>query len=470
MKRKLAIILPLVLCFVFFSSLFSLLPFIKQASHKELDNAKQTGTFYYASASEQTGASTASSVYKGGAIYVGANSSYTMTNGSKSGYSRIYGGAVYVASGATFIMKGGVIESNSATYGGAVYVEAGGTFIMNGGTIRNNSAKTAPAVYIEDGGIFTMTANCVIEDNFYMSTNYQISEDTIKVGHITNGLDMHYIEYGTYPQTDVGSTMRATLESWYTSENPECVTQYTTTKNGDYGVWKSYRYTDGNLYARGICLFRPNSNIEIVGITTGDVAWVKIEPIKWVVLNYNNYVNGLDKEIKILSFLGIASYVAFISSDNFANYWDNSNLRKWLNGEFYNTAFSDMEKRRINTSFIRNNLPDDYITDASYDAGTPTYDKIWLLSSYEYNSVYFSTNEQRICAPTDFALHNYCYQEIWSNYSNLFSLSGGSGCYYTRSAGNNDRVGVVYVGGILSYNHLPYNMDHMIRPSLSLMI
>ena len=64
--------------------------------------------------------------YKGGAVYVGANSTYKMTTGSITGHENLYGGAVYVASGGTFEMTGGEISGNSAKYGGAIYVAAGG--------------------------------------------------------------------------------------------------------------------------------------------------------------------------------------------------------------------------------------------------------------------------------------------------------------------------------------------------------
>ena len=63
---------------------------------------------------------------------------------------------------------------------------------------------------------------------------------------------MHYLEFGTYPQTYVGNTMNATLESWYQASSPTIREEYVTSASASYGQFKGYLYTDGNMYARGI--------------------------------------------------------------------------------------------------------------------------------------------------------------------------------------------------------------------------
>ena len=125
-----------------------------------IDSKILCNKIYSASADEQSsGASSASSVYKGGAVYIQPNCTYKMTGGTINGHEKKYGGAVYVSGGSTFEMTGGTISNCTATYGGAVYIESGGTFVFSGGTIENCSADKGYAVYIEAGGTFDYKDN-----------------------------------------------------------------------------------------------------------------------------------------------------------------------------------------------------------------------------------------------------------------------------------------------------------------------
>ncbi len=72
--------------------------------------------------------------------------------------------------------------------------------------------------------------------------------------------------------------------------------------------------------------------------------------------------------------------------------WENSDIRKWLNEDFYNSAFSMEEKDRITESVIHNSeLPSDN-----------TYDRIFLLS-YDEAEEYFETDAARQCRATAYA-------------------------------------------------------------------
>ena len=78
----------------------------------------------------------------GGAFYIGKNSTFTMTTGTISGFSRSYGGGVYVADGGTFNMSGGSIYGNTAALGGS-QIYNNGTFTMTGGTIGKNGTSAS---------------------------------------------------------------------------------------------------------------------------------------------------------------------------------------------------------------------------------------------------------------------------------------------------------------------------------------
>jgi hypothetical protein len=84
--------------------------------------------------------------------------------------------------------------------------------------------------------------------------------------------------------------------------------------------------------------------------------------------------------------------------------WENCTLRKWLNSEFINNAFSEEEIAEI------------VLTRNETKGSIQTEDKVFLLSIEEANK--YLTQEERKCRPTPYAkLHN-----AWS--------SGDNFCYW----------------------------------------
>ncbi len=134
-------------------------------------------------------------------------------------------------------------------------------------------------------------------------------------------------------------------------------------------------------------------NIKVGGIIefgsypqTKDGDTFKVEPIKWRVLEINNGKALLLSE-KILD-----AHMFAEESNNYAN----SEIRRWLNNEFYNEAFNDEEKSRIVTTNVDNSIRSTYPNGLSeeelkecWDSGKNKYacdntnDKIFLLSQQE---------------------------------------------------------------------------------------
>ena len=483
-KRIIAIVMPIVLAAVF--SLCVLLP----RGQEKKDNAtiqtvnpmvESDAQIYYASA-EDTGASTASSAYKGGAIFIEPNAQVNMKGGTLQNHSNTYGGAVFISSGATFTLDNGTITGCQATYGGGIYVSSGATCIINGGQIVGNSANYGPAIYVEKGGILQITDDTVVEDNEVYNENVPsiISSDTIQVGGTYSGtastLYLHYIEFGSYPQTYVGDSMNETLESWYNSNNPANLKTYITRENADYnsGVYTSHMYTDGEIYARGYSYRYDSSYTYSTGESTpvsGTVVWFKVEPIRWLVLNYYEYIAGTDTELELLSELVLTGFIYFNPSEIYGNSWETSYIRAWVNGNFYNSAFAADEQEMIATSTVLNNVTGNYSSSTSDGSGTTTYDKIYLRSYYEMSSGLFSTGigvqnaARRLCSPTDFALSNWAYMST----SNTTSYRTGTNEYLTRSAGRSaSNACYVDVNGMLSFNHVTFSNG--VRPVLRLAI
>lgn len=114
------------------------------------------------------------------------------------------------------------------------------------------------------------------------------------------------------------------------------------------------------------------------------------EKIEWLVLK----VEG-DKA------LVISKYALECQPYNTSNTdvtWESCSLRKWLNDDFLNEAFSKKEQSIIAKTDISADKNPEYST----NPGNATTDKIFLLSITEAEK-YFTTDESRKCAPTAYA-------------------------------------------------------------------
>ena len=123
--------------------------------------------------------------------------------------------------------------------------------------------------------------------------------------------------------------------------------------------------------------------------------------------------------------------------------WENCTLRKWLNSEFINNAFSEEEQQII------------ALTQNKTDFNIKTEDKVFLLSVEEANT--YLTQEERKCRPTPYAkLHNAWYGDY-------------DFCYWwLRSPGSNrDSAAYVSCGGVVrNYGNYVDNDSNAIRMAI----
>ena len=133
--------------------------------------------------------------------------------------------------------------------------------------------------------------------------------------------------------------------------------------------------------------------------------------------------------------------------------WETCTLRKWLNNDFYNSAFTTEEKSRIKSTTLVNKDNPDYGT----DGGNNTVDKVFLLSLEEAEK-YFADDDARMMEGTAYAKAN-----------GLYPYSGnGSSWWWLRSPGSDQRDAAgVHRGGWLSGigDHVNYP-DCAVRPAL----
>jgi hypothetical protein len=114
------------------------------------------------------------------------------------------------------------------------------------------------------------------------------------------------------------------------------------------------------------------------------------ENIEWLVLDV------VDSKVLVVSknVLDCVSY----HTENVDVTWESSAIRKWLNNDFLNSAFSLSEKSLIPTVTVSADA------NPNFDApsGNSTTDKVFLLSVLEAEK-YLKTSKERQCAATKYA-------------------------------------------------------------------
>ena len=107
-------------------------------------------------------------------------------------------------------------------------------------------------------------------------------------------------------------------------------------------------------------------------IISGSVYYFKVEPIKWQILSQD------ENTISVVC----ASIIANRCFDKQTTVYANSAIRAWLNNEFYNTAFSELQQQLILTTEVDNSTESTGLGKNEF-ACENTYDKVYLLSYAE---------------------------------------------------------------------------------------
>ncbi len=133
--------------------------------------------------------------------------------------------------------------------------------------------------------------------------------------------------------------------------------------------------------------------------------------------------------------------------------WETCTLRKWLNNDFINSAFSADEKAMIPTVTVSADKNPEYNT----NPGNSTQDQVFLLSITEANK-YFSSDSARQCKPSDYAVANGAFVNSYNGNCWWLLRSPGYDQTYAAGVGNG---GVVYKRGYgVSYD------DDAVRPTM----
>lgn len=237
------------------------------------------------------------------------------------------------------------------------------------------------------------------------------------------------ITYGLYPQTNFNDSFITTILDLLPT--PEA--------NG----WYLY---EGDYYAKVIA--DPNSTpCEFDNGTTisrGTTYWFKCEPIVWNILSNTNGEYYIVSSVLLDAY---CYYGYYYSTPNrtidgqtvYPNSYKYSDIRAWLNEDFYNSAFA-LGNEYIQTTIVDNSASTTDSTSNEY-ACDNTEDKVFLPSYQDYiNSSYgFSTS-------TSFTETRYCKTTDWAR-------ARGASCddylyngeYWTRSPCSNESIGAWYI-------------------------
>ena len=240
---------------------------------------------------------------------------------------------------------------------------------------------------------------------------------------VENYEELDIIEFGSYPQTEVTSSiiksaLNNRVDEWlayavYTGED-----KLYTAELAELAYYADVEYAGERYRALKFIEYRPyntyiepeiyNSYQDENGYYIETVYWFKYEPIKWVVLSES------ENSYFVVS-LNCVDSQSFNYNANTG--WKNSDLRVWLAEEFYETAFNETEKLSIKTTLVNNARNfEDY-----------TEDKIYILSeddieSVEYGFRYFESEDSlgsiinfklRCSEGTDYSRALGVYDVVW---------------------------------------------------------
>lgn len=301
------------------------------------------------------------------------------------------------------------------------------------------------------------------------------------------------VTFGSYPQTDVTSTMGSEL----TAAAPDTddwisYNYYYDGKQSDYMKYYDLTYK-GSRY-RGVYFtkYRPwywnttsSADQSKNGYNTKKIYWFRYDPLTWRILDpstgyvicediidsqaFNNeyYTNGT------CDFYGETAYYNDKTYTNYLNNWEYSTIRTWLNESFFVTAFSVSERSQIPCTKLT--TPAFSTSYSDYDVGE-TGDYVFLPSYQDminpsylflYPSDYDDMN--RRAHSSDYAKS----QGVWVSRSYKDKYDKRASYYRLRSAGigSYNTTGVSYYGDCGSHGYVndyrdTYETCLGIRPAL----
>ena len=297
-------------------------------------------------------------------------------------------------------------------------------------------------------GVASIDRNFLDNEYFYSLTN----EDDRYIAPTSSSpiINGNTVTYGIYPQTVI--------------MDEELVSNLTNDAKEQTNGWFLYR---GEYYAKVSATPKSSSYKFDNGttISSGTTYWFKCEPISWTILT-DDYVDGDGNHLGyyLLSDVLLDAHYYDDDSNNYAD----SEIRFFLNNDFYNSAFA------LHYSYIQTTTVDNSASTTNSDenpyACANTEDKVFLPSYKDYinNSYGFSTStgstDTRYCKTTDWARARGAY---------LLSQTGTyayNSYYWTRSP-RKDGSKYAWIVSVIDYDYSDVSDTTVsVRPALTINI
>ena len=349
----------------------------------------------------------------------------TITGSAKLTATGTVSSAIYIYEGnltlnGDFTLRAQCYTGSALGVGGSLTVEGGSLSVIN---TASDAISVRDAMTVNGGSVYAKTessSDIAIPSGITLNNGEAFAlgdedakEVLIKVPGQPPYITGDIIEYGTYPQSKVeDATLLASLNN-LAPENFDDWTSYgyyyTESGTSTYGKMQPgdfMRYfdavLDGVKYravfftdyrpANTNCTYPTDYSLQTKnGYNTNTVYWFRFDPIEWRVLDpdegfivcnsvvdsqaYNNYILESDDE-----------YYGSADKSYYANNYEKSSIRAWLNDDFINTAFSTSQQENIEETALNN---DAYPESCSHYNSASTNDKVFLLSYAEAtNSAY----------------------------------------------------------------------------------
>ena len=242
--------------------------------------------------------------------------------------------------------------------------------------------------------------------------------------------DSSSLTYGLYPQSyisdnnlikSLNSLTHVESNGWYLYKNR----YYAKIIASPYG--RTYEFDNGDI------------------IETGQQYWFRCEPISWKILNIasGRYFIVSEKLLDAHDYCQFTSERTIGGKTIYPNNYEYSDIRSWLNNEFYNSAFN------LNSQFVLTTVVDNSASTTRHNNNpyicNNTTDNVFLPSYKDYvNTTYFPYDYHKASITTEFARARGSY----TNYSSS-SIYNYCGNFYTRSPieSNSTYVSYVYISG-----------------------
>ncbi len=359
-------------------------------------------------------------------------------------------------------------EDINATYT-IKWVDYDGTVLETDTEVRQNTTPTydggTPARAPEGDFTFTFDGWTPTVAPATADATYTARYSSVYNGH--NGAsvtgmqptltDDGYVLYGLYPQTRVSD---AALIGTLNTLSPSSV-------NGWY-------FYEGQYYAKATASVYNNESYTFddgAQIVNDTEYWFRCEPIKWQILSDDNGAYYLLSTVLLdaKAYYGSYDTRGEGASKIYANDYAQSDIREWLNGEFFGTAFA-LNNSYVLTTSVDNSAATTDMLQNIYASSTKTDDKVFLPSYADYmNLAYGFTASAEKTASREAKTTDYARaMGAWCNTrNNNNTATQHNGSYWTRSASGEYYycASVINSGGFIS----AYAVDgasHAVRPAI----